>query len=94
MRRSSGVGLCPLQAKEGMLVAPEFSLKDLQYILKIWSMCACGQIAMSTGFYHSKKCLTGGFSSLEISFLFLLSIALSSELLLNGQSRRTDANIF
>lgn len=55
---------------------------------RTWSKFAFGQIATSTGIFHSKKSLIGGFSSLEIFFLFPLSIALSEELFLSDQYRR------
>lgn len=61
-------------------------------LLKTWSMCASGQIASTFGLFHSRKCLTGDFLSLEIFFWFPLLIALSGLLLLNDHNRRRDAS--
>ncbi|KAL0393753.1 UNVERIFIED_CONTAM: hypothetical protein Slati_4341500 [Sesamum latifolium] len=60
---------------------------------RTWSKFAPGQIATSTGFFHSRKFSTGGFSALEIFFLFPLSIALSEKLCLSDQYRRLNALI-
>ncbi|CAN4077291.1 unnamed protein product [Withania somnifera] len=60
--------------------------------LRIWSNCTSAQIASSAELFHFRKSLIGGSSSLEISYLFLLSIALSEQLLLNYQYRRPNAN--
>lgn len=46
---------------------------------RTWSNFVFGWIATSIGFSHSWKFSTGGFSSLEIFFLFPLSIALSEK---------------
>lgn len=66
-----------------------FGLEQLT-LYRTWSKFASGQIATSTGVFHSKKSLIGGSSSLEIFFLFLLSIALSEELVLSDQYKRLD----
>ncbi|KAK4389134.1 hypothetical protein Sango_2250400 [Sesamum angolense] len=58
---------------------------------RTWSKFAPGQIATSTGFFHSRKFSTGGFSALEIFFLFPLSIVLSEKLCLSDQYRRLNA---
>ncbi|PIN24762.1 hypothetical protein CDL12_02507 [Handroanthus impetiginosus] len=55
---------------------------------RTWSKFAFGQIATSTKFFLSRKFLTGGFSLLEIFFLFPSSIALSEKLFLNDQYMR------
>ncbi|KAL1552696.1 hypothetical protein AAHA92_13464 [Salvia divinorum] len=60
-------------------VLSNFRLEQL-ILSRTWSKFASGQISTSTGIFHSKKSLIGGFLSLEIFFLFLLSIALSEEL--------------
>lgn len=71
-------------------VVSDFGLEQL-ILSRTWSKYASGQIATSTGVFHSKKSLIGGFSSLEIFFLFPLSIALSGELFLSDQYRRLNA---
>ncbi|KAL0312365.1 UNVERIFIED_CONTAM: Cyclin-dependent kinase F-4 [Sesamum radiatum] len=58
---------------------------------RTWSKFAPGQIATSTGFFHSRKFSTGGFSALEIFFLFPLSIVLSEKLCSSDQYRRLNA---
>lgn len=97
-RESSGVDLCPRAAREVMpfsfLVLRDLDLEDLLSFLKTWSKCASGQLATSFEFFHSRKCSTGGFSPLEISFLFLLSIALSAQLYLDDQHNRPNAIFF
>lgn len=60
---------------------------------KTWSKCAYGQIATRNGFLHSRKYWIGVFLSLEISFLFLLSTALSGQLL-DDQYKRCNANFY
>lgn len=70
---------------------PGLDLKGF-VLLKTWSMFASGQIASTIGQFHSRKCLTGDFSSVEIFFWFPLLIALSGLLLLNDHSRRRDAS--
>ncbi|CAL5418462.1 unnamed protein product [Camellia sinensis] len=55
-------------------------------------MCAFGHIATTFGFSHSSKCITGGILSLEISFLFPLSTALSEQFFLNEQYWRPNHN--
>lgn len=72
-------------------VASDLALEQL-ILSRTWSKYASGQIATSTGVFHSKKSLIGGFSSLEIFFLFPLSIALSGELFLSDQYRRLNAS--
>ncbi|KAJ6347707.1 hypothetical protein OIU76_004234 [Salix suchowensis] len=62
-------------------------LDTLLSFLKTWRKRASGQIASSIGFFRSKKCLIGGFSSLEIFCWFPLSIALSGCFLFNEQYR-------
>lgn len=74
-------------------VVSGFDLKGL-ILLRTWSKYAFGQIATNIGVSHSKKFLIGGFLSLEAFFLFLLSIALSAQLLMNDQYRRPNANFF
>ncbi|KAI3453882.1 hypothetical protein Pfo_010545 [Paulownia fortunei] len=68
-------------------VVLNYELKGL-ILSRTWSKFASGQIASSTGSIHSRNFLTGDFSSLEIFFLFPLSIALSEQLILNDQYRR------
>ncbi|KAK9276330.1 hypothetical protein L1049_005862 [Liquidambar formosana] len=93
---SSGVDLWPSEAREvmpvGLQVVPVFTLEGFVSFHKTWSKCASGPIATSIGFCLSRKCLIGGSSFLEISFLFLLSIALSGQLPLNDQYKRPNAN--
>ncbi|KAK6158521.1 hypothetical protein DH2020_005835 [Rehmannia glutinosa] len=67
-------------------VVLHFEFKGL-ILSRTWSEFASGQIATSTGFFHSRKFSIGGFSSLE-TFLFLLSIALSEKPFLSGQYTR------
>ncbi|KAH0644357.1 hypothetical protein KY284_032241 [Solanum tuberosum] len=69
----------------------EFNSRVL-ILLRTWSNCTSAQIASSAEPFHFRKSLIGGSSSLEISFLFLLSIALSEQPLLNYQYRRPNAN--
>ncbi|KAL8469058.1 hypothetical protein ACS0TY_032045 [Phlomoides rotata] len=59
--------------------------------LVTWSKFASGQIATNIKFYHSMKFLTGGISSLEIFFLFPLSITLSEKFFLSDHYRRLNA---
>ncbi|KAK4374140.1 hypothetical protein RND71_004817 [Anisodus tanguticus] len=61
-------------------------------LLRTWRNCTFAQIASSAELFHFRKSLIGGSSSVEIFFLFLLSIALSEQLLLNNQYRRPNAN--
>ncbi|KAK6158517.1 hypothetical protein DH2020_005831 [Rehmannia glutinosa] len=68
-------------------VVLHFEFKGL-ILSRTWSEFASGQIATSTGFFHSRKFSIGGFSSLETFFLFLLSIALSEKPFLSGQYTR------
>ncbi|GMY29596.1 Cyclin-dependent [Fagus crenata] len=77
----------------GFQVLLGLDLKDFNIYLKIWSKCASGQIATSIGCFHSRKFLTGGFSSLEIFFWFPLLIALSGQLS-NELCRRRNASFF
>lgn len=72
-------------------VASDLALEQL-ILYRTWSKYASGQIATSTGIFHSKKSLIGGFLSLEIFFLFPLSIALSGERFLSDQYRRLNAS--
>ncbi|KAL0407985.1 UNVERIFIED_CONTAM: Cyclin-dependent kinase F-4 [Sesamum radiatum] len=58
---------------------------------RTWSKFASGQNATSDGFFHSRNFVIGGFLSVEIFFLFLLSIALSEQLILNDQYWRPNA---
>lgn len=74
-------------------VVPYFVLKEL-ILSRTWSKYAFGQIATSIAVFHFRKCLIGGFSSLELSFSFPLSIALSGQLPLHDQYKRADANLF
>ncbi len=76
------------------LVLRDFDFENLISFLQTWSEHASGQIATGFGFFHSRKCSTGGFSSLEISFLFLLSIALSAQLYVDDQHNRPNAIFF
>lgn len=69
----------------------EFNSRVL-ILLRTWSNCTFAQFALSAKLFHSRKSLIGGSSSVELSFLFLLSIALSEQLLLNDQYRRPNAN--
>ncbi|KAK6251590.1 hypothetical protein QUC31_009231 [Theobroma cacao] len=75
-------------------IAPGLDLKGFSFLLKTWNKCASGQIATFSGCSHSKKYSTGGFSSMEIFFWFLLSIALSAQSLFNTQQRRRNACYF
>ncbi|GLT61481.1 hypothetical protein SLA2020_341840 [Shorea laevis] len=52
----------------GFQVTPELDLKCFVVLVKTWRMSASGQITSILGFSHSKKSLTGGFSSVEISY--------------------------
>ncbi|XAR69182.1 hypothetical protein NMG60_11000676 [Bertholletia excelsa] len=70
----------------------DLSLKDLISFIKSWRTCTFGQISTSFGLSLSSKCLTGIVSSLEISFLFPLSTALSGLFLLNEKHQRRGAN--
>lgn len=74
-------------------VLPGLNLKDFNIIFEIWSKCTSGQNATGLGFSHSRKCLTGGFLSLEIFFWFPLLIALSGQLL-NDRSRGRNASFY
>lgn len=67
-----------------------FNLENL-ILNRIWSKFASGQIVANTGVLHSRKFLIGGFSLLGTFFLFLLSIALSGQLLMNDHSKRPNA---
>ncbi|KAG2680473.1 hypothetical protein I3843_11G101900, partial [Carya illinoinensis] len=75
----------------GFQVLPGSGSKGFIIFPKIWSKCASGQNATSLGCSHSRKCLTGGFLSLEIFFWFPLLIALSG-LLVNDHFRRRNAS--
>lgn len=70
------------------------NLKNLDLHFEIWREFVSGQIATSIGFLHSKKCLIGEFSSLEIFFGFPLLIALRVLLRFNDQHRVRDATFF
>lgn len=97
-RRSSGFHPSPSPATVamplGFQVVSGLDLKKFVLFLKTWSELASGQIASTIQSCHSRKCLTGDFSSLEIFFWFLLLIALSGQLLLNDQERRRNASFF
>ncbi|XVF52119.1 hypothetical protein PTKIN_Ptkin04bG0239200 [Pterospermum kingtungense] len=69
----------------GFQIGPDLDLKVFSILFKTWNKCASGQLAASSEFFHSKKYSTGGFSSMEIFFWFLLSIAPSAQSLLNTQ---------
>lgn len=73
---------------------PGLDIKRFVLFSKTWSTLASGQIASIIGLFHSRKCLTGDFSSLEISFWFPLLTALSGLLPLNEHNRRRDASYF
>ncbi|CAK9321446.1 unnamed protein product [Citrullus colocynthis] len=62
-------------------------IKGFLYFLEIWSLLLFGQIASSIEFVLFRKCLIGVSLSLEIFFWFPLSIALSSQVLLNDQHK-------
>ncbi|KAK8472169.1 hypothetical protein PHAVU_002G131300 [Phaseolus vulgaris] len=68
--------------------------KDRDLYFETWREFVSGQIATSIGFLHSKKCLIGDFSSLEIFFGFPLLIALSVLLPFDDQHRVRDATFF
>lgn len=70
------------------------NLKGRDLYFETWRELLSGQIATSIGFLHSKKCLIGGSSSLEIFFWFPLLIALSVLLPFNDQHRVRDASFF
>uniref|UniRef100_A0A0R0IF18 Uncharacterized protein n=1 Tax=Glycine max TaxID=3847 RepID=A0A0R0IF18_SOYBN len=76
------------------LVGLGFNLKDLDLHFETWRVFVSGQIATSIGFLHSKKCLIGEFSSLEIFFGFPLLIVLSVLLPFKDQHRVRDATFF
>lgn len=82
------VTLLALQAGLGL------NLKGCDLYLETWREFVSQQMATSFCFLHSKKCLIGGFSSLEISFRFPLLIALSVLFLVNDQHRVRDASFF
>ncbi|KAL8476484.1 hypothetical protein ACS0TY_028957 [Phlomoides rotata] len=65
----------------------KFEVEQLK-LYRTWSKFASGQIATNIKFYHSMKFLTGGISSLEIFFLFPLSITLSEKFFLSDHYRR------
>jgi hypothetical protein len=65
----------------------DLNLKCCDLYSEIWREFVSRQIATSIGFLHSKKCLIGEFSSLEIFFWFLLSIALSVLFSFNDKQR-------
>lgn len=69
----------------GFQIAPDLDLKGFSFPFKTWRKPASGQIATFSGFFYSKKHLTGGLLSMEILFWFLLSIALSAQSPLNTQ---------
>lgn len=96
--RSSGFHPFPSPATVampfGFQVVAGLDLKQFVLFFKTWSELASGQIASTIQSYHSRKCLTGDFSSWEIFFWFLSLIALSGQLLLNDQERRRDASFF
>lgn len=71
-------------------VVLDFNFERLK-LYRTWSKFASGQMATSAKFFHSMKFLTGGSSSLEIFFLFPLSIVLSEKLFLSDQYRRLNA---
>lgn len=79
-----------------MPFAPEvvfdIDLQGLVSFIKSWRKFAFGLLSTKTGFSHSKKCWTGVSSSLEISFLFLSSTALSGQLLINEWYLRRNAS--
>ena len=71
-----------------------FDIKQFVLFFETWSELATGQIASAIQFYHSRKCSTGDFSSLEIFFWSLLLIALSGQFISNDQERKRNANYF
>ncbi|EYU37517.1 hypothetical protein MIMGU_mgv11b017514mg [Erythranthe guttata] len=71
-------------------VVHHFSLKRL-ISSRTWSKFASGQIATTAEFFHYRNFSTGGLSSVEILFLFPLSIALSEHLFLRDQHRWLNA---
>lgn len=73
---------------------PGLDLKRFVLFSKTWSTLASGQTASTIGLFHSRKCLTGDFLSLEIFFWFPLLIALSGLMLVNEHNRRRDASYF
>lgn len=79
---------------EGVKVAPLCNSKGLIIPLEIWSKCIFGQIATSFEFCLSRRFLTGGFSFLEISFVFPSLTALSCHMLANDHHSRPNANTF
>lgn len=76
----------------GFQVVLDLDLEGYVFLSKTWRKRSSGQIATSIWFFHSKKCLTGGFSSVEIFFWFPLLIALNGHFCFNDQYRRRDAN--
>ncbi|KAL5099850.1 hypothetical protein RYX36_004177, partial [Vicia faba] len=65
----------------------DLNLKRCELYPETWREFISRQIVTSIAFSHSKKCLIGEFSSLEIFFWFPLSIALSVLFPLNDQQR-------
>ncbi|WJX61543.1 hypothetical protein P8452_46624 [Trifolium repens] len=65
----------------------DLNLKCCDLYSETWREFVSRQIATSIGFLHSKKSLIGEFSSLEIFFWFLLSIALSVLFSFNDKQR-------
>lgn len=57
-------------------------------LFRTWSKCAFSLNALGIELFHFRKFLIGDSSSVEISFLFPLSIAHSEQLLLTVQYRR------
>lgn len=75
-------------------IVADLDLKQFVLLFKTWSEHASGQIASTIQLYHSRKCLIGDFSSVEIFFWFLSLTALSVQLLFNDQERRRNASYF
>lgn len=72
----------------------DLDLKSTCLFKERWSMLTCCQIASTFGFLQCKKSLTGGFSSLEISFSFPLSTALNAGVFVDNLYRRPNAILF
>ncbi|KAL8166870.1 hypothetical protein V2J09_008369 [Rumex salicifolius] len=70
------------------LQALDFDLKVTCLFIERWNMLTFCQTASNLGFLQCNKSSTGGFLSLEISFLFPLSTALSAEVSVDNHYRR------
>ncbi|KAG6397181.1 hypothetical protein SASPL_143346 [Salvia splendens] len=73
--------------KPAQLVLLNYETKELS-LSRTWSKFSSGQIATSSVVFHSRNILNGILSSVEIFFLFLLSIALRQQLFVNAQYMR------